>query len=129
MRASDRFEHVRRRRAREQNPGATAGPRPQDSASPSRTAFTRARLPDFDERRQPDAERIADPQQCRDAQVRDPLLNVDDHATAHPRRTRELVQGPLPGLALDANFGPDRCRQLARTAHAMHHGALLVQRQ
>ena len=78
---------------------ATSTPRPPASWStgqrPHRSGSTlKRRCRRLDQRRQPDAEGIAEPQQGADARVGGALLDVDHHPAAHPGDFRQPVQRP-----------------------------------
>ena len=96
---------------------ATSTPRPPASPAPQDGALTRAgdlhglRLGRLDQGRQPDPERVADPQQRPHARVRRALLDVDHHPPAHPGRLRQPVQRPPPRLPLLFDPDADRRRQ------------------
>jgi hypothetical protein len=63
------------------------------------------------QRRQSDAERVADPQQGPQAGVRRALLDVDHHPAAHRGSGRQLIERPTPRLPLLPDPGADRQRQ------------------
>ena len=63
----------------------------------------RARAFDVDQHRQSDAERVADPQQGRDARVALAVLDGDHHPAAHPGAVGQLVEGPAAGGAVLAD--------------------------
>ena len=66
------------------------------------------RIVHLDEGGQPDAERVADQQQRRDARVSRALLDADQHPAADARAPSQLVQGPAPAVASLPDPAADR---------------------
>ena len=104
------LDHIRWIGAGHQHPAPTGLAAPQDSAVTVAGDLHRPGGP-LDQGGQPDAERVADPEQCPHAGVRRALLDVDHHPAADPGHVGQLVQRPAAGLPLLPDPPPDRRRQ------------------
>lgn len=122
------FDHIRRLRARDQHALAACFASPEGSALPITGEFRGARSRGFHEGWQPDAERVRESQQGAYAWIHCALLDVYEHAAAHPGVAGELIERPSPGHALLLDPCADRmCQWLCARVHTVHDTALCGQ--
>jgi hypothetical protein len=100
---------------------ATGCPAPEHGGLPRADDAQRSGTLDVDQRWQPDAQRVTEPQQRGDARVARALLDIDHHAPTDARALRQLVQRPAAIKATVADAGAHCASQVQRL-----HGATLL---
>ena len=108
------LEDVRRLGAGHQHAPAAALSDPQGGAGATASNLHPLGFRLLDQRRQSDAQRVADPQQGPDARVRGPLLNVHQHPPTDASCGGELVQRPATGMPQVLHPRSDREREGSR---------------